>query len=118
MPSKLFNKSKYKTQKNNQNILLINKYYKEYIKELIINNKIVKPSFSHTFSKKGEQKVLIILNDNEIESGKMMFYNISNLISKYERNVQRLYKFEKIYLKYFNTRNVTDLSYMFDNFTS
>ena len=124
-------KAVYKTKKNNQNILLINKCYEEYIKELIINNKIIKPSFNHTFGKKGQHTVLIILNDIELESGKMMFYNISNLISieftnKFKtdkmKNMRGMFKdcynLEILDLKPFNTKNVTDLSYMFDNCTS
>ena len=124
-------KALYKTKKNNQNIILINKNYEEYIKELIINDKILKPSFNHTFGKKGQHTVLIILNDNEIESGKMMFYNISNLISieftnKFKTdkmvNMRGLFKdcinLKALDIQHFNTNKVTDLSYMFDNCTS
>jgi len=124
-------KALYKTKKDKQNILLINKNYEEYLKELIINDKVVKPSFNYTFDIKGQHTVLIILNDNEIESGKMMFYNISNLISieftnnfKTDKmiNMRGMFKdcpnLKILDLKHFNTKKVTDLSYMFDNCSS
>ena len=121
-------KGSYKTAKNNQNILLINKLYVEYIKEIIIDDKALSPSYNHTFGQKGEHKILMILNDKVLESGKMMFFNISNLISiefskqfKTENmvNMRGMFKdcknLKTLDITNFDTKKVTDLSYMFDN---
>ncbi len=121
-------KGSYKTSKNNQNILLINKLYVEYIKEIIIDDKVLTPSYNHTFKKKGEHKVLMILNNKVLESGKMMFFNISNLVSiefskkfktEHMVNMRGMFKdcknLQTLDITNFNTKKVTDLSYMFDN---
>ena len=121
-------KASYKTTKNKQNILLINKIYVEYIKEIIIDDNVLTPSYNHTFEKKGEHKVLMILNNKVLETGKMMFFNLSNLVSiefskqfktEHMVNMRGMFKdcksLQKLDISNFNTRKVTDFSYMFDN---
>ena len=121
-------KGSYTTTKNNQKILLLNKLYVDYLEKIIIDDKILNPSYNFTFEKKGEHKVLMLLNNKTMQSGKMMFFNVSNLISieftkhfKTEHivNMRGMFKdcksLQTLDITNFNTEKVTDLSYMFDN---
>ena len=124
-------KAIYKTHKNEETIILIHKNYINEIIELIIDNKNVTPSYNYTFSKGGEHEVLMLLNTNNLETNKMMFYNISNLISinftnlfdtSNILNMKGMFKdclnLNILNISVFNTNKVTDFSFMFDNCTS
>mgnify|MGYP002625247940 CR=1 FL=1 len=118
----------YRTKRDNQSVILINRPYSKYIKELIVDGKAHEASLSITFPKKGEHIVLMILNDNELESGELMFYNVSNLFSiefstqfrtDNMKTMKGMFKnckmLETLDITNFNTKKVTDLSYMFQN---
>ena len=118
----------YRTKKDNQSVILINKPYAKYIKELIVDGEAQKASLTVTFPKKGEHIVLMILNDNELESGEYMFYNVPNLFSiefsqqfrtDNMKSLKGMFKdctmLETLDITNFNTKKVTDLSYMFQN---
>jgi len=118
----------YRTKEDNQSVILINKPYAKYIKELIVDGESAKASLSVTFPKKGEHIVLMILNDNELESGERMFYNVPNLFSiefstqfrtDNMKTMKEMFKdctmLETLDITNFNTKKVTDLSYMFQN---
>ena len=124
-------KALYKTSNENENINLINKNYLNDIIELIIDGIEITPSYNYTFNKKGLHNVTMLLNFPNIDSGKMMFYNISNLISinftelfdtTNMLSMKGMFKdcinLESLNLKEFNTIYARDFSYMFDNCVS
>ena len=124
-------KAIFKTNHKKENIILINKNYINDIVELIIDDENVTPSYNHTFPTKGKHKVFMSLKNDSLDSGKMMFFNITNLISinftsefgsKNMINMRGMFKncinLKSIELSNFNTSNVIDFSYMFDNCTS
>jgi len=121
-------KGVYKVNHKKENILLINKNYVNDTVELIIDNQNYTPSYNHTFSKKGLYNVMMLLNTENLDSAKMMFFNISHLISinftkkfdtSYILSMKGMFKdcinLKSIELSNFETNNVRDFSYMFDN---
>ena len=121
-------KAKYKTNRQKQNINLINKKYADNIVELIIDNQKVNSSYNHTFKKKGIHSVKMLLNTDGLDTGKMMFFNISRLISinfteKFNTtnmlSMKGMFKdcknLQSIKLSNFKTDHIRDFSFMFDN---
>ena len=121
-------KALYKIENEKENIILINKKYSKSIIELIIDKQKVIPSFNHTFKKIGGHVVTMLLNNNDLDSGKMMFFNVTNLISieftplfetinmtSFKGMFKDCLNLKFINLSYFKTNNVSDFSYMFDN---
>ena len=121
----------YQTYHKNEKILLINKKYRDDIIELIIDNNKVKPSYNYTFPNKGKHNIKVLLNNDNLISGKMMFYNITNLIrinftSEFRStnmvNMRGMFKdcikLKSVDLSNLNTNNVSDFSFMFDNCSS
>ena len=121
-------KAIYNTYGKNESIILINKNYLNNIKKLIIDNGEIKPTYNYTFSKSGAHNVYMLLNANNLESGKMMFFNVSNLISinftelfntSNMVNMKGMFKncnnLKFLNISVFKTIKVTDFSYMFDN---
>ena len=124
-------KAIYKTHKSEETVVLIHKNYINEIIELIIDKKNVTPSYNYTFEKRGTHEVLMLLNTNNLETNKMMFYNISNLISINFTNLfdtsnilnmkgmfKDCFNLKSLNISVFITSKVTDFSYMFDNCTS
>ena len=121
----------YRVNHKKENINLINKNYAKDILELIIDNQNVTPSYNHTFLKKGEHIIKMLLNLENMDSAKLMFFNISNLISiNFTEHFDTLnilsmkgmfkdcINLKTIELSNFKTDNIRDFSYMFDNCTS
>ena len=121
----------YKVYHKKENINLINKNYANDIVELIIDNQNITPSYNYTFLKKGEYDVKMLLDLENIDSAKMMFFNITNLISinfteQFDTlnisSMKGMFKdcinLKDIDLSNFKTDNIRDFSFMFDNCTS
>lgn len=121
-------KAVYKTNHKKETINLINKIYFNDIVGLIIDNKKVSPSYNFTFPRKGEHSVIMLLNDENLITGKMMFFNITNLVSINFTSrfgslnmisMRGMFKdcinLKSIELSSFKTSNVSDFSFMFDN---
>ena len=121
-------KAMYKTNNEKENINLINKKYLNDIIELVIDGEEITPTYNYTFTRSGLHNVTMLLNTPNMDSGKMMFYNISNLISVNFTDLfdttnmltmKGMFKdcinLELLNLTEFNTIKIKDFSYMFDN---
>lgn len=121
-------KATFRTELKKENINLINKAYSSDIIELIIDGKKVPPSYNYTFNKNGEHNILMSLNTTNLVSGKMMFCNLTNLISinftsEFQNismmNMHGMFKdcinLKSIELSNLKTDKVKDFSFMFDN---
>ena len=123
-------KAIYKSKVRNENINLFN-ISNDYILEMIIDDKYVKPSKNYTFFKKGLHTLYVLLNIAKINSLNYMFYEIDNLISisftekfniKHIQNMSYTFSFcsslTELNFGNINTNNIKDMSYMFSGCSS
>ena len=61
-------KAVFQTEYIKENIILINKEFTKDIVELIIDSEKVKPSYNYTFAKKGMHSVIMLLNNECLET--------------------------------------------------
>ena len=61
-------KAVFQTEHLKENIILINKEFTKDIVELIIDSEKVKPSYNYTFAKKGMHSVIMLLNNECLET--------------------------------------------------
>ena len=122
----------YKSSIDNENILLINKNYVKYIREIIIDGKTIKKiSYNFTFRKAGIHTLIILLNTTNLDSGEKMFFNATKLISiNFTKmfNTDKMKTMRKMFkdcinlisigFSEFKTGKVEDFSFMFDNCSS
>jgi surface protein len=119
------------TNHKKENIMLINKTYANNIVELFIDGQNVTPSYNHTFLKKGEHNILMSLKHTGLTSGKMMFSNLTHLISinftsdfgkinmkNMSGMFNNCFNLKSIELSYLKTDDVKDFSFMFYKCTS
>ena len=124
-------KATFITNHKKENIMLINKSYINDILELFIDGQKVTPSYNHTFRKKGEHNIIMSLDHSSIISGKMMFNNLTNLISlnftpefgkinmvNMRGMFNNCFNLKSIELSNLKTNNVKDFTFMFNNCTS
>lgn len=119
-------KAIYNTNEKNITISLIHFVFIPHIKEMIVENEIVKPTNEYTFLNIGNHTIYYSF-DNEIEYLGEMFYGINTLISisftsifdtKNITNLNFMFygctQLTSIDISYFNTENVLSLSGMFE----
>lgn len=76
----IFFEAIYKTYKKNQNIILINEIYIQFIKDILIDDNIISPNYEYLFPEIGEHHVIIHFN-LKMNQTNLMFYNVESLIS-------------------------------------
>ena len=94
-------KAVYFSEKQNENIQLINKNYEKYIIAMIFNNKTISPSSSFSFPEIGNHTIYFLFEKN-ISSLKGLFNNNRNIYSI-------------SFTPDFKTENISDMSSMFYN---
>ena len=95
----------YFTTRNNESIILINKNYENNIIEMFINGKKVFNSYNYTFLFVGSYTINFLLNITNINSLNRIFSNVINM-----RSIK--------FTCQFDTKNITDMSYIFYYFQS
>ena len=71
----------YETKNRNEFIDIINEDYVQFISTLIIDKQKINPTYKYIFQDMGEHVVTILLNKSALNSTRMMFHKIKNLIS-------------------------------------
>ena len=118
----------YETKNRNEFIDIINEDYVQFISTLIIDKQKINPTYKYIFQDMGEHVVTILLNKSALNSTRMMFHKIKNLISvsftpmfsEYDIvNMKGMFS-ECINLKSIEfgspiPKNIKDFSFMFDN---
>ena len=69
--------------KENDNVILINRKYKNIIKEMEIDEEEIIPTTNYTFKTSGNHTIYILINITNLEKLDDMFYNIDKLTSIY-----------------------------------
>ena len=120
-------KAIYHVKEKNEIVTFINKIYRSYIDELIIDDKKINSSNNYTFNEEGEHIIYIRLN-NTFNCTDFMFSGISNLLSIYftsHFNFEKIKSAKEMFKDCINLRdisfydkkdkNIIDLSLMFAN---
>ena len=118
----------YETKNRNEFIDIINEDYVQFIDTLIIDKQKINPTYKYIFPDIGEHVVTILLNTNELNSMRMMFHNIKNLISVSFTPIFSNYNIINMKGMFSNCinlksiefaspipKNIKDFSFMFDN---
>ena len=118
-------KAIYVTSKRNENIYFINNFSND-IKEMIVDDKEVKPCKNFTFESIGYHTIYVLIDISKLDSLDYMFYKINHLVSisfSEKFNTEKIksmsYFFslcsslKNINVFNFETSNVVDMSYMF-----
>ena len=119
-------KAIYQTQKDDENIDLINKKFLSIIEEMEIEEEKIKPSYNFTFKIPGNYTIYIRLNISHLEKLDELFFQIKNLISiafteefniSKIRSIRAMFRecnqLQSIDITNFNTENLTDMCYLF-----
>ena len=119
--------AKYRTNKPNEKVTLINNVYMNFLRKIIINNNNLYLNYEYFFPEPGEHNVKVFLNSKKMNNTELMFYNINNLISInfsfnfFNPNIESIYGMFKncINLEYVNFNNsfskIKNFSYTFNN---
>ena len=122
-------KAIYRTTKPNEKVILINKIYNQYLKEVYLDNKKINTNYGYLFLKPGEYQFRIIIYLEKINSVELMFQNIYQLISikfknEFFNSIKSVYGISKncinlIYVNFSNSfSKVINFSYAFQNCVS
>ena len=117
-------KSIYTTTSNNQNIILFNELYNEYMTEMEVDGQKVSPSNNYVFPRSGNHTIYLSIKTEKLNSFSRMFYQIdrlSSIVFTKKLDTKNIVSMERMFvhcnsltsidMSHFNMENVKDLDY-------